>query len=207
MMLDIALRECNDVAMMNPTQAPSLRGSKYPGATSHGEDAEVVVGAPDAEEVPPIRVGLRIPYALLLIAISEWIDPDVPAGEVDRYQPLCQQLLEDALLASATTADKRAKAWAAGHLPADEPRPPSVRDGQESCRQMAVKLSPQAHSIAQKLGLREPKNDSVPNVCERLLCEELRKRGRTALDTLSRVADVISSALGPSVLGKPPGED
>lgn len=195
-------RNAND---RNVITGPQDKRARDHGAIGEGAEEHV-----DPDLIPTIRVGLRIPYGLLLIAKSEWIDPDVPAGEADRYLPFCQQLLEDALLRRQPEADQRAKAWAAGTLPADEPRLPSVRQGDDDPRQLAVKLSARAHSIAHKLTLRYPKSETVPRICEPILCDELRDRGNAALDRLDRAVAAVTTAITPTSqaapAGQPPGK-
>ena len=140
-----------------------------------------------AANLDTIKVGLRIPYGLLLVAISKWLDPQIAHGASERYHAKCQELLEAALLRQSEVADRRASAYALndGTMP-DDPDWLRERPGTADMRQITIKLSPEAHAIAHKLGLRYPKPYTVPRVCEPLLCNELRSRRAEAVAAMNR---------------------
>ena len=109
------------------------------GATAQVEPVVELVEDVDLDLVPSMKIGLRIPYRLLLVAISKWIDPNVPAGGADRYQPVCQALLEEALLSLSDEADRRAHAYA-NHTLVDDDEQAPARKGAVDARQITIKL-------------------------------------------------------------------
>lgn len=133
-----------------------------------------------AEDLEPThKVGLRIPFALLLVVMSKWI------GGGDRYQSACQTLLENSLRDRAAEADDRAMAYARGDLSSlESPLSHVSQFEDEELRQVTVKLSPAAYTIAEKLGLQKGKSLSIQKVCEPILCEELNIRRDEAIDAL-----------------------
>lgn len=163
------------------------RRSERVAGNSAGAKSQVKNDPPASALVPSQTVGLRIPDRLLLVVKTKW----VVGG--DRYQPSCQELLEQALLERSSAADEWAAAFAAGDLSGrSEPTADLAEIPSDADRSaVTVTLSSHAYTIATKLGLREGKSLSIQKVCEPLLCEELRKRRDEAIDA----ANAILSAL------------
>ncbi len=152
------------------------------------------------DELPPQKLTLRVPERLLLVAASNWLKDDDEVGSSSKtfggmkYQVACQRMLQRALLERSDQAKDRAIAWAASELkPNDDPLDGIPPVPQQDLRNVTVKLSHRAYTIAQQLGLQFGGSLSIPKICEPLLCEELRQKRHQAIEVLTEAIEKLES--------------